>query len=407
MPERPADFDRTPRSHRELYCGPPSARLAQIFGIGASQGVGSWLRDTRTYYAHLGRVILAPAYNCGSEIDPLLRSGASIVLYRIDRNARIDLNDLESRISKKTRVVYVTHYFGMPESMAEIKSLCGDQIYLVEDCALSLLSSDGNKKLGSFGDISIFSLPKTLPVPDGGAMVINNTDLSEHVWVRRKPSVMALRRKLLSLAKRRLLYMSSESDLCYSTLWSLLSKARFKTNDRCESDASLPDMPSSFYYDQRLSNRDISGITERMLRTFDPGEIISKRRQNFIRYLELLSSNEDLSPLYNELPEGVCPLNFPVFVPEREKVCRELNAMSIDATAWWSGYHRSLPWEKYPDACFLKDCLLVLPVHQNLRNKHIELICETLMEILRTMPASRARNHEFTERQSYAGTRRT
>jgi len=423
MPEYTAAFDEMPRSGSKLYCGPPSARLAQIFGIGASQGIGSWLCDFRTYYVHLGRVaihraceilnigqgdeILAPAYNCGSEIDPLLRSAASLKLYRIDRSARIDLNDLKNRISKQTKAVYVTHYFGMPQPIAEIKSICGKRIYLIEDCALSLFSCDLDKKLGSFGDISIFSFPKTLPVPDGGAMVINNPDLSQHVWVRTKPSIMALKRKLLSLGKRRLLYMSSEWDLCYSTLWPLLQKARFKANDSCESDTSLPDMPSSFYYDERLDNRDISAITDRMLRTFDPGEIISKRRQNFVRYLELMSSNGDVKPLYDELPDGVCPLHFPVFVPEREKVCRELNALSIDATAWWSGYHRSLPWREYPDACFLKDHLLALPVHQNLSIKHIETICETLTEILNKMPASRSENHDFAERQSYAGTRRT
>jgi len=272
---------------------------------------------------------------------------------------------------------------------------------LIEDCALSLFSSDRETKLGSLGDISIFSFPKTLPVPDGGAMVLNNSDLSENAWKKRKPSFLRLSRKILSLAKRHLLYMSSESGLLYSTLWSLLRKTRFSNSDSSESDTSFPDVPSNFYYDARLNNSDISGITERMLRTFNPLEIVSKRRHNFGRYLELLSSREGVEPLYSELPDGVCPLHFPVFVPEREKVCKELNALSIDATAWWSGYHRSLPWTEYPDACFLKDHLLVLPVHQDLSDKHVELTCETLMHILLSMPASRAQNRDSVKMNSY------
>jgi perosamine synthetase len=112
---------------RDLFCGPPWASLRQVLGMTAAQGVESWLSGARIYYVHLGRVavryacellgidkgdeILAPAYNCGSEVDPLLCSGASLNLYRVDHTASIDLNDLEERISKKTRAIYVTHYF--------------------------------------------------------------------------------------------------------------------------------------------------------------------------------------------------------------------------------------------------------------------------------------------------------
>ena len=44
---------------------------------------------------------------------------------------------------------------------------------LIEDCALSLLSADGDTPLGTTGDVAIFCLYKTLPVPNGGAMVVN------------------------------------------------------------------------------------------------------------------------------------------------------------------------------------------------------------------------------------------
>lgn len=409
MLEYGLDCKEMTRIRSSLFCGPPGAGLTQMLGIGASQGVASWLNGFRIYYVHLGRVairracelldvgkggeILAPAYNCGSEIDPLLCSGASVKLYRIDRNARIDLNDLKDRISKKTKVIYVTHYFGMPQPLDEIGAICRDRkIYLIEDCALSLFSSDSQTKLGSRGDVSIFSFPKTLPVPDGGAMVLNNQALPADAWERRKPPVMALPRKILSLVKRRLLYISSGSGLFYSTLWSVLNKTRLMNNNNSETETSFPDIPSNFYYDEKLNDSAISGITRRMLGTFNPSEIITKRRRNFNRYLELRSSIEGLEPLYSELPDGVCPLHFPVIVSERERVCKELNALSIDATAWWSGYHRSLPWTEYPDACFLKDHLLVLPVHQGLSDKHIELICKTLKHILLSIPSSESLN---------------
>lgn len=389
---------------RDLFCGPPWASIRQILGMAAAQGVESWLSDARIYYVHLGRVavryacvllgigkgdeILAPAYNCGSEVDPLLCSGASLNLYRVDHTASIDLNDLEERISKKTRAIYVTHYFGMPHSLVEIRALCRDRkIFLIEDCALSLFSSDGQVRLGTQGDISVFSFRKTLPVPDGGAVAVNNPDLSAGDWKRRKPPIMSLSRGMLSLAKRYVLNASSQSGVLYSTLWSLLKRTRPGYGDEGEFDTFFPDMPLNDYYDTTLDNQDISGISKRMLRTFDGVEICSRRRKNFLRYLDLLSSCEGAEPLYKELPEGACPLHFPVFVSRRDAVCRELNSLSIDAIAWWSGYHRSLPWPEYPDACLLKDRLLALPVHQGLSEDHIAFICEKLRRIVRKLPA--------------------
>lgn len=389
-----------PVKRRDLFCGPPWASIRQILGIAAAQGVESWLSDARIYYVHLGRVavhyacklleigkgdeILAPAYNCGSEIDPILCSGASVNLYRVDHAARIDLNDLEGRISKKTRVIYVTHYFGMPQPLDEIKALCRDnKIHLIEDCALSLFSSDGQIRLGTQGDISVFSFRKTLPVPDGGAIVINNPDLPAGDWKRHKPPMLSLSRKMLSLAKRYILHTSSKTGVLYSSLWSLLRRTHPGYDDEGKFDTFFPEMPSNDYYDTKLDNQDISGISRRMLRTFDGVDIRSRRRENFQRYLDLLSSCEGVEPLYRELSSGACPLHFPVFVQRRDTVCRALNALSIDAIAWWSGYHRSLPWPEYPDACLLKDRILVLPVHQGLSDSHIEFICEKLLQIVR------------------------
>ena len=54
-----------------------------------------------------------------------------------------------------------------------------------------------------------------------------------------------------------------------------------------------------------------------------------------------------------------------------------------------------------PTAVNLYDHLLVLPVHRGLRDKHIELICETLMHISYSMTESRARHCEFVGQNKY------
>lgn len=383
----------------KLYCGPPCVRFRQIFGIGYSNDLSSWFGNSLVYYVHQARVgirfacelmkigpgneVLVPAYNCGTEVDALLNSGTSVILYRVDKRGWLDLADLRKRISQKTKAIYITHYFGFPQPVFEIKKLCDEKhIYLIEDCALSLFSCDGKTKLGSVGDISVFNFPKSLPVPDGGALVINNPDLIVDNWVMGTPPVSRVLREMLPLIKRYVLRISSGSNFLYPPLWSLLKKTRSITNHDENYDTTFSDMPSSYYYDEKLSNRKISKITEHMLRTFDVSEIVSKRRANFCKYLELLSGVKGVEPLYKELLIGVCPLYFPIIVNKRKQVCQKLNALSICAIAWWSGYHSSLPWTEYPDARFLKENLLILPVHHQLQEGHIEFIAQKLLDIV-------------------------
>jgi len=379
----------------KLYCGLPGAGLGQILGRTGHGDAKQWFEGRRIYYVHKTRVairwtckliglrdgaeVLAPSYNCGSEIDPLLKSGASVVLYRIDRQGQVDMGDLRRRITNKTKVVYVTHYFGFPQPTAEIKALCeGKDIYVIEDCALSLFSRDKGIILGTISDISVFNFPKSLPVPDGGAMMINNSCFVAGDADLCKIPITKISRQLLSLLKRHVLHgMSSSNSLCRLLAFKLGKKR--SSGGRGQVHNSFPDMPSSYYYDEKLSDKAVSIITRRMFESFNVSEIVERHRNNFKRYLNLLSNCELIRPLFTELPAGICPLYFPVIVKNRDVLCRRLNEQAIAAIPWWAGYHQGLPWMEYPDACFLKDNLMALPVHQQLKSKHIEYVAKTLI----------------------------
>src|SRR5262249_16327709 len=82
--------------------------------------------------------------------------------------------DVARKIGPKTKALYLVHYAGFPGPVAEMRELADRHgLPLIEDCALSLLSSDGTVPLGTTGDIGIFCLYKTLPVPSGGALTVN------------------------------------------------------------------------------------------------------------------------------------------------------------------------------------------------------------------------------------------
>ena len=249
---------------------------------------------------------------------------------------------------------------------------------MIEDCALSLLSSDGTRKLGLTGDIAVFNFPKLLPVPDGGAMVVNNKRLLVDNSALISPELTKSLRKMISLFKRRILHGLSWLR-CLNVIYAFNNTLGLPSDDSANTWNGRPEMPSSFYYDEKDSFKAISPITRHMLKSFTVPAIIQKRRKNYKLLLQLLNDSEQVSPLYPELKEGVCPLYFPVIAKNRDQLSHRLKKMGILAICFWAGYHRSLPWDDYPDACFLKDNVLILPIHQQLGCDHMEYVAKAIV----------------------------
>jgi perosamine synthetase len=119
--------------------------------------------------------VLAPAYHCASAIEPICQYGARVIFYNVRRDGSPDFQDLQAKIDKSTRALLAIHYFGFPQPIRELQAFCqAHRLYLIEDCAHVLVGEAEGDVLGSFGDISIFSWRKFLPLYAGGLLVINN-----------------------------------------------------------------------------------------------------------------------------------------------------------------------------------------------------------------------------------------
>jgi len=106
--------------------------------------------------------VLVPSYHHGVEIEALIDAGAQVKFYRIGEKLEVDLQDVESKISPKTSALYITHFAGFPGPTVAMKKLAEKySLPLIEDCALSLFSMDGDVPLGITGDAAIFTLPVT------------------------------------------------------------------------------------------------------------------------------------------------------------------------------------------------------------------------------------------------------
>ncbi|MDQ2089668.1 DegT/DnrJ/EryC1/StrS family aminotransferase [Marimonas arenosa] len=328
-----------------------------------------------------GDEVLAPAYNCGSELDPLLHAGLKVTLYPVNRQARIDLAGLQAKITEKTRAIYLTHYFGFlqPETEA-LRELCNRSgLYLIEDCALSLLSGTAPAE-GYSGDVAVFCFYKFFPVLSGGALVINSASIPNAPrFVGRAPAARVYKERL----------RLTSGMLLGSRLLSGLKKLRFRQRSP-ETAAELearPDMPSNYYFDPRLSDARIDLFAKWPMRSFNSQETIQKRRENYLTYLDLLAGIEGVEPLFPQLPETTCPQSFPILVKRRDQVAAFLIRSGIDATPWWAGYNRHLVWnEDCGDAIFLKNNILSLPLHQGLSADAIARIVGRLHHVIQSEP---------------------
>jgi dTDP-4-amino-4,6-dideoxygalactose transaminase len=83
----------------------------------------------------------------------------------------------------KILCVLVTHLFGCPADFDGIKAIVGNTIPLVEDAAQAMGEEKDSKKLGTQGDVGFFSLGrgKALSTMDGGLVITNQDDIGSEL----------------------------------------------------------------------------------------------------------------------------------------------------------------------------------------------------------------------------------
>ncbi len=127
--------------------------------------------------------IIVPSFTFIATANWPLMVGAKPIFSEIEEETLgMDPSYLDSIISKKTKVLMPIHYGGMPCKIIEIKKFAEQhKLILIEDSAESIGSTIGNKKTGSFGDMSILSFAgnKVLPTGEGGAVIVNSKKIYE------------------------------------------------------------------------------------------------------------------------------------------------------------------------------------------------------------------------------------
>ena len=319
-----------------------------------------------------GLTVLAPDYNSGNEILAMRAAGATLHYYPIRSDMTLDLDDVERACrTHNPDLLYVIHYAGWPQPMAELVDLCRRRgMLLVEDCALSLLSEVDGRPLGSVGDWSVFCLYKTLPLPNGALLVQNGPRLEALERLTQRPAGSAsVLGRTAELLVQRIRGRANGVGAALQAMKRSVGRAAGALDVR---RANVGDI--GFNLDE--VDLAMSRMSQRLLARFDYDAIRRRRVENYNRLADRLAATA--APVFERVPAGVCPLFFPVFVNDKHETAERLRARGVDALEFWNDSSEPGGHEMGPGARFLRRHVLELPIHQDLTSRHIDYIAEQM-----------------------------
>jgi len=322
--------------------------------------------------------VLVPSYHHGVEIESLLDAGAQVRFYRIGNKFDVDLADVEKKISSRTTALYLTHFAGFPGPVREMKRLAEKHaLPLIEDCALSLFSMDGDRPLGVTGEVAIFCLYKVLPVPNGGALVINGP--GRFGLPELPPPPFSSTFSLLSSSLLRNVALRGGRP------GRRLRKVALGLGKKSLKAAHIaPVLTGTQHFDRAHLNLGISGLTRQITLGQDIPQIIARRRRN---YLFLLEQLRDLSePMFPTLPSGVVPLFYPMLVEDNRSTVERLVARGIEAVDFWRDFHPACPGDEFPEVARLRTSMVEIPCHQDLTPRTMAKIVTCVREACQESP---------------------
>jgi len=165
--------------------------------------------------------IIVPAFTYAAVPFVIKEMGYQVKFVDIELTTfGIDPESLKAAISDKTRVIIPTHLFGIPCNIEAIKEIAKrNGLVVVEDCAHCGSAAIKDKKMGTYGEISYFSLEtsKCINTLGGGMLTTSNQALAKQIRSQLNHCQQPQKRQIL----KRLLKCSFEALVTHPLLFNL------------------------------------------------------------------------------------------------------------------------------------------------------------------------------------------
>jgi dTDP-4-amino-4,6-dideoxygalactose transaminase len=195
-----SDFDAVAETLRSgwLTLGPRTAAFEEAFAaqLGARHAIAVSSCTAALHLAYLaagvgpGDEVIVPSFTFAATANAVLYCGATPVFAEIRSRERPDLDpeDVERRITPRTKAICVVHFAGYAAAADRLRELCDTRgIALIEDVAHAPSATLGGRKLGTWGLAGAFSFfsNKVLSVGEGGLLCTDSDEVAAYARSRR------------------------------------------------------------------------------------------------------------------------------------------------------------------------------------------------------------------------------
>lgn len=160
-----------------------AARVKRKFGIAVCNGSAALDVAIVALGIGLGDEVILPTFTIISCAAAIVRARAKPELVDCDPLTwNMDVNNIEEKITPKTKAIMVVHIYGLPVDMDPILVLAEKYgLMIIEDAAEAHGLDYKEQPCGSFGDISAFSFypNKHVTTGEGGMVLTNDENLAE------------------------------------------------------------------------------------------------------------------------------------------------------------------------------------------------------------------------------------
>jgi dTDP-4-amino-4,6-dideoxygalactose transaminase len=320
------------------------------------------------------QAVLVPDYHSGNEVMAMRAAGATLRYYSINTRMEPDLDQLRALARKRARVLYVIHYAGWPQPIREMMSIAWENgLTVIEDCALTLLSTIDGQPLGSFGDYAVYCLYKTIPVPNGGLLVQNRNVLPE---ISEMPLVPC--RWISTIGRGSELTLEWLRGHADGVGRALVALKRLAGKMLRSVNVDNPRV-GNIGFDVSRVDMAISSYSLRLLPRFDFRDIARRRIDNYRTLQQRLEGGP--SQPNPTMGDGVVPLFFPVLVADKHAAARQLWQRGISAVEFWNWGDPLFPAPASRETQFLRDHVLEIPIHQDVTPEQIDYIASEVARL--------------------------
>ena len=165
-------------------------RFKSKFAVATNSGTSSLRAALASLNVGPGDEVISTAYTWLATNTAILEQGAKPVFADINYDdLNISINDIESKITKKTKAIICVHYAGNPVDLEKLNKISKNyNIPVIEDCAHAMGSEYKGRPIGSSRNICCFSFQcvKIVTCGDGGAVTCDNKKtyekLQSKIW---------------------------------------------------------------------------------------------------------------------------------------------------------------------------------------------------------------------------------